>query len=156
MTQTAPDGSVLRPGYNEANLLERVEANLRGSATVTTFVTDIDYDAKGQRTLIEYGNGARTEYSYDRQTFRLTHLYTTRGNPEASECAPVFEPRTCEDPPAICGRLSTNRCVLQNLAYTYDPAGNITHIRDDAQQTIYFRNRGSSRAPTTATTPSIA
>jgi hypothetical protein len=31
-------------------------------------------------------------------------------------------------------------CGLQNLHYTYDPAGNITHIRDDAQQTIYFRN----------------
>src|SRR6185295_5116104 len=32
-------------------------------------------------------------------------------------------------------------CGLQNLHYTYDPAGNITHIRDDAQQTIYFRNK---------------
>ena len=30
---------------------------------------------------------------------------------------------------------------MQNLHYTYDPVGNITHIRDDAQQTIYFRNR---------------
>ena len=30
---------------------------------------------------------------------------------------------------------------MQNLHYTYDPAGNITHIRDDAQQTIYFRNQ---------------
>ena len=30
---------------------------------------------------------------------------------------------------------------MQNLHYTYDPAGNITHIRDDAQQTIYFRNK---------------
>jgi RHS repeat-associated protein len=30
---------------------------------------------------------------------------------------------------------------LQNLHYTYDPAGNITHIRDDAHQTIYFRNQ---------------
>jgi RHS repeat-associated protein len=29
---------------------------------------------------------------------------------------------------------------VQNLHYTYDPAGNITHIRDEAQQTIYFRN----------------
>jgi RHS repeat-associated protein len=27
---------------------------------------------------------------------------------------------------------------LQNIHYTYDPAGNITAIRDDAQQTIYF------------------
>ena len=32
-------------------------------------------------------------------------------------------------------------CQVQNLHYTYDPAGNITHIRDDAQQTIYFRNK---------------
>ena len=30
---------------------------------------------------------------------------------------------------------------VQNLHYTYDPAGNITHIQDDAQQTIYFRNK---------------
>src|SRR5439155_24842769 len=30
---------------------------------------------------------------------------------------------------------------VQNLHYTYDPFGNITHIRDDAQQTIYFRNK---------------
>src|SRR6185369_15148754 len=32
-------------------------------------------------------------------------------------------------------------CQVQNLHYTYDPVGNITHIRDDAQQTIYFRNQ---------------
>jgi RHS repeat-associated protein len=31
--------------------------------------------------------------------------------------------------------------TLQDLRYTYDPAGNITHIQDDAQQTIYFRNQ---------------
>ena len=31
--------------------------------------------------------------------------------------------------------------MLQDLSYTYDPAGNITHIRDDAQQTIYFNNQ---------------
>ena len=31
--------------------------------------------------------------------------------------------------------------ALQNLAYTYDPVGNITHIQDQAQQTIYFRNQ---------------
>src|SRR6185369_3362359 len=32
-------------------------------------------------------------------------------------------------------------CQVQNLHYIYDPAGNITHIQDDAQQTIYFRNQ---------------
>jgi RHS repeat-associated protein len=30
---------------------------------------------------------------------------------------------------------------LQDLKYTYDPVGNITSIRDDAQQTIFFRNK---------------
>jgi RHS repeat-associated protein len=30
---------------------------------------------------------------------------------------------------------------MQNLHYTYDPVGNITRIRDDAQQIIFFRNR---------------
>ncbi|NEN88687.1 MAG: toxin [Okeania sp. SIO3H1] len=107
-----PDNSIIRPSYNEANLLERVEANLQGSATATPFVNDIDYDAKGQRTLIEYGNGVRTTYDYDPLTFRLIQLQTLRGAE-----------------------------ALQDLAYTYDPVGNITHIRDSAQQTIYFRNR---------------
>ena len=109
---TAPDNSVIRPGYNEANLLEKVEANLRGAATITTFVNNIDYDAKGQRERIEYGNGVNTAYSYDPLTFRLAHLQTLRGTE-----------------------------ALQDLSYTYDPVGNITRIRDDAQQTIYFRNQ---------------
>ena len=78
---TAPDNSVIRPDYNEANLLERVDANLRGvqqdgEPIWTAFVTDIGYDAKGPRPLIDYGNGARTTYAYDPLTFRLTHLST--------------------------------------------------------------------------------
>ncbi|MGH9900668.1 MAG: RHS repeat domain-containing protein, partial [Pyrinomonadaceae bacterium] len=112
VTLTTPDQSVIRPAYNEANLLERVEADLRGSTTTTTFVSDIDYDAKGRRERIEYGNGVNTTYEYDPLTFRLIHLQTLRGGER-----------------------------LQDLFYTYDPAGNITHIRDEAQQTIYFRNR---------------
>jgi RHS repeat-associated protein len=31
--------------------------------------------------------------------------------------------------------------IFQDLFYTYDPTGNITHIRDDAQQTIYFNGQ---------------
>ena len=55
-----------------------MDVNLRGAAAATPFVTDIDYDAKGQRTLIDYGNGVRTTYEYDPLTFRLTRLTTTR------------------------------------------------------------------------------
>lgn len=122
---TAPDNSVIRPTYNEANLLERMEGNLSGAANVTTFVQGIDYDAKGKRQMIEYcikdDFGAdqivRTRYKYDPDTFRLTRLHTER---------PYFP---------------VNEQSLQDLHYTYDPTGNITHIRDEAQQTIYFRNQ---------------
>jgi RHS repeat-associated protein len=126
---TAPDDSVIRPTYNEANLLERLDATLRGAAVAISVVTNVDYDAKGRRTRIEYGNGVGTCYEYDPLTFRLIHLRTRRN-------AAVF-PDDCPQPPPAGwpGRQA------QDLHYTYDPVGNITHIRDDAQQTIYFRNR---------------
>ena len=68
----------------------------------------------GQQQGIEYGNGVWTEYAYDELTFRLVNLTTRR----ASGANP-----------------------LQDLSYTYDPTGNITAIRDDAQQTIFFNNQ---------------
>ncbi|RPJ64610.1 MAG: toxin, partial [Acidobacteria bacterium] len=42
---TAPDNSVYRPTFNEANLLEKVDVNLRGAVVATPFVSNIDYDA---------------------------------------------------------------------------------------------------------------
>ncbi len=109
---TAPDGSVFRSTFNKTNLLEKVEVNLRGATGLTPFVTNINYDAKGQRLLVEYGNGTRTAYEYDPLTIRLAHLETVRGG-----------------------------VSLQSLRYTYDPVGNITHIRDEVQQTLYFDNQ---------------
>jgi len=121
ITLTMPDLSVIRPAYNEANLLESVRVNLRGAAGRTVFVSNIDYDAKGQRKSIEYADNersgtstVRTEYRYDPLTFRMIGLTTRR---------------------------TSDAAVLQDLSYTYDPVGNITAIRDDARQTIYFRNR---------------
>ncbi|GHO98832.1 hypothetical protein KSF_088800 [Reticulibacter mediterranei] len=125
VTLTSPDNSIIRPAYNEANLLERLEGNLRGEAKVTTFVSNIDYNAKGQRTLIEYSNAVRTHYEYDPETFRLKRLLTLRGTAFPDDCPPHVR----------------SHCGVQNLHYTYDPTGNITSIRDEAQQAIYFRNR---------------
>ncbi|MFQ5757863.1 MAG: RHS repeat-associated core domain-containing protein, partial [Acidiferrobacterales bacterium] len=135
VSSISPDGSIYLPTFNEANLLERVDANLRGAMDAvgqpvwTPFVTNIDYDAKGQRTLIEYGNVVQTKYEYDPKTFRLTHLLTKRD-------AAAF-PNDCPNPPPT----NWPGCQVQNLHYTYDPVGNISHIRDDAQQTIYFKNK---------------
>ncbi|MGW0141739.1 SpvB/TcaC N-terminal domain-containing protein [Streptomyces calvus] len=131
--------NVIQPVYNEANLLERVNAwlDLAGepqgllepSAANLAAVTDIDYDAKGQRTAVDYGNGVRTHYRYDPLTFRLTHLVTRRD--------PAAFPGDC---PATAPT-GWPGCQLQNLHYTFDPTGNLTHIRDTAQQAVYFRNR---------------
>ncbi|HEX2269885.1 MAG TPA: RHS repeat-associated core domain-containing protein [Pyrinomonadaceae bacterium] len=110
---TAPDGSVYLPTFNATNLLNKVSVNLHGEQQdPARFVANIDYNAKGQRTLIEYANGVNTRYEYDKLTSRLVHLETLRGDAR-----------------------------LQDLSYTYDPAGNITHIEDDAQQTIFFDNQ---------------
>ena len=136
----APDNSVIRPAYNEANLLNALEANLRGAADATKFVTNIDYNSKGQRVLIQYGNGAETHYQYDPDTFRLIGLYTRRGVQFKEDCENPDPP-----PPETIAAPETapadKLCGVQNLHYVYDPAGNITHIREDAQDTIYFRNR---------------
>jgi RHS repeat-associated protein len=117
----APDGSVTTPRYNDANLLEAVDVRLGGSAQVTPFVRNIDYNAKGQRTRIDYNRAGApliTTYEYDPDTSRLTRLLTVRPNyADAGE-------RT-----------------VQDLRYTFDPSGNITHIQDDAQQPIYFKNQ---------------
>jgi len=116
---TTPDSSVLVPSYNEANLLESVTVNMRGAAVATPFVTNIDYNAKGQRRLIVFGNAnTSTDYSYDRLTFRMTNVTTTRQG------------------------FPANQQAVQNLTYTYDPVGNITHIQDDAdiQDVVFFRN----------------
>ncbi|MEK6283555.1 MAG: SpvB/TcaC N-terminal domain-containing protein [Acidobacteriota bacterium] len=116
--ETTPP-SVIRPSYNEANLLQQVNVNLRGADDVTAFVINIDYDAKGQRKLIEYADRTTTEYEYDKDTFRLIHLKTNRAG------------------------FPSDEQVVQDLSYTYDPVGNITHIRDDAdiQNVVYFRNK---------------
>ncbi|MFE9574996.1 SpvB/TcaC N-terminal domain-containing protein [Nocardia sp. NPDC006044] len=116
---TAPDASVYHAMFNEAGLIERVEVTLPGSAAATSFVTNIDYNAKGQRTGIDYGNGAATRYGYDPFTFRLTTLRTTRP----------------ADPDTTASRLFANATVVQDLRYTYDPSGNITRIEDAALAT---------------------
>jgi hypothetical protein len=92
-------------------------------------VGGIDYNARRQRERIEYGNGVVTTFEYDPLTFRLANLLTRRS-------ATDF-PDDCPQPTPV----GWPGCQAQNLHYTYDPAGNITQIRDDAQQTIYFRNR---------------
>ncbi len=159
--QSGTKVNVIQPIYNEANLLEQLDAWLNRDAEPAGWldpatanlhaVTDINYDAKGQRTLIDRGTQdgkvIRTSYAYDRETFRLTHLYTRRGV-DPLKAQGVSFTDDCDNPqprpPTIAAPQDPPQgksCGLQNLHYTYDPTGNITNIRDDAQQAIYFKNK---------------
>lgn len=146
--QAGAKRNIIQPVYNEGNLLDRVDVWLdhpiepAGLLDVTADtpspvgVKNIDYDAKGQRQRIDYKNGATTRYSYDAETFRLVQLYTHRGAAFNEDCgdSPSRFPAPELPPP-------NTSCGLQNIYYTYDPVGNIAQIRDDAQQTIYFKNQ---------------
>ena len=116
--------SVIQYTYNVANLLEQVDIWLgqdsepdeelfESNTASYNSVKNIDYNPKGQRELIEYGNGVKAFYQYDDKTFRLRNLNTIRG--------PMH---------------------LQKLSYVYDPIGNITHIQDDSdiQHDIFLHN----------------
>lgn len=129
--RATPDGSITRPGYNEANLLDRIDVWMKAPAGTqlapgllpggaqddnrwTCFVSDIDYNARGQREEVRYGQQTNTvtTYEYDPATFRLINLKTLRNG----------------------------TTPLQDLYYFYDLVGNITGILDGAQQTVFFDN----------------
>jgi RHS repeat-associated protein len=130
--ESAPGASgrvaVYVPAYNERGLLVSEMLHVRAEkATVgdrATLVVSaqtrsapairrITYNVKGQKLTLAPGNGTSTSYAYDDETFRLTSLRTVSTVP---------------------GR------GFQDLKYTYDPVGNITHIRDAAQETVYRSN----------------
>lgn len=111
--QTAPDGSVITPSYNEAGLLNGESVMHPGAAIVTTYIKDIDYNEKGQRNKIIYGNDVSTKFYYDKETFRLKRLESMRQN---------------NDP-------------LHDWNYTYDPVGNITQIEDKNVPVVFFNNQ---------------
>ena len=110
--QTAPDGSVRIPSYNEGGLLNGEGVLHPGDALASIYIKNIDYNEKGQREKITYGNDVSTRFYYDKETFRLKRLESKRLNNE----------------------------VLQNLHYTFDAVGNITTIEDKAIPISFFAN----------------
>ncbi len=67
-----------------------------------SYVRNADYNAAGQITKIELGNGTTTTYTYDPKTLRLSRLRT----------------------------VNSAGTALQDFTYTYDSVGNIISIND--------------------------
>ncbi len=105
---TNADGNVYKPTYYLSGRLNQIEVDGE------VYVSSIDYNPKGQRGRIRYGNGVTTTYNYESTTFLLTQILTTR---------------------------TSDSKKLQDLNYTYDPVGNITHISDCAWQTVFNANQ---------------
>ncbi|HYI11054.1 MAG TPA: SpvB/TcaC N-terminal domain-containing protein [Thermoanaerobaculia bacterium] len=110
VTTTTPDGSVSTPHFGFAASLTSLDVSVRG-APAKTFVSGIVHDAKGQRLRVTHGNDVVTETSYDNLTFRIRRIHSVR---------------------------PMDGAVMQDLNYTYDPAGNVTSVRDLAHQPVYF------------------
>ncbi len=104
-----PDGGAVRYAYNETGLLERVDTRTAGESNWTPVVAGVSYTAHAQRAELRYGNGAQTTYTHDPLTRRLVAATTVGADG-----------------------------VVQDLGYIYDAVGNITHLRDAAQQTVFY------------------
>ena len=78
--------------------------SIQGSyAGITTeYVKDIGYDEYGQRVFIEYGNGVKTEYTYNKERRWLDKIQTQRGSES-----------------------------YQNIAYRFDTVGNVLGYTND-------------------------
>ncbi len=111
--QQAPDGSITLLTYNGSGLLDSVSVKHAGARDTQLYIKAIDYNEKGHRKRIIYGNDVVTRFHYDKETFRLKRLETRRKNND----------------------------LLQDWYYTYDPAGNITHIENKAIPETFFDNK---------------
>ncbi|OQW39773.1 MAG: hypothetical protein A4S08_06030 [Proteobacteria bacterium SG_bin4] len=111
----------LRPIYNRAGVLEQVDLegplDTTGQGSRKPYVHYIAYNAKGQRTLIAYGNGIMTRYAYDPLTFRLARLRSDR-----------FDFPSAPSPEYL--HFQPQGAPLQDIAYWYDLAGNILGMLD--------------------------
>lgn len=100
----------LHPSYNRAGALESIRVDGR------VYVDRIAYNARGQRSLIAYGNGTITRYAHDPQTFRLKRTRSER----------------CSKPNPVTYQLTGQ--PLQDFAYDHDLVGNILALQDRTPQ----------------------
>ncbi|WP_353287176.1 SpvB/TcaC N-terminal domain-containing protein [Wolbachia endosymbiont (group B) of Gerris lacustris] len=109
--KTDPQNNTHSPIYDIAGRVKQIKLKKQEEA-IKTYVSDISYNPKGQRTSIAYGNGVVTSYSYDPKTFQLTKLTSQKEQKK-----------------------------LQSINYTYDPVGNITTMEDESYKTIFPNNK---------------
>lgn len=98
---TYPDTEVVTYTYNGFGDVETIQG-VKSSVT-TDYIKEVNYNASGQITKTKYGNNVTSDYTYNANTLRLSNILTKK--PDGTT-------------------------KLQELAYTFDNAGNVTAIDD--------------------------
>lgn len=116
---TSPDGTMTYLMYDESGSVDRAYVMVKDKddpSSVPTSWTPMllgsQFNANGQVTMMKYGNGVTMYRSYDPLLYRLRQIRTVRQTGE----------------------------TIQDVHYTFDAVGNITSTKDNAQQTVFFRN----------------
>lgn len=98
--------------FDVAGQLKSVGLLIRDTVTEKIIVSDLVYNASGQVESQTAGNGVVSRAEFDPANGRLTTLSTSRA-----------------------------ASTLQDLRYTYDPVGNVTHLEDKAQPVQFGSNQ---------------
>ena len=101
-----PDGETVLYRYDSGGQIKSVTGKF--AETDFIYIKNIEYDEFGQRKLVEYGNGVKTEYSYDAVHRWLNYIHT-----------------------------ENNSEVLQNIDYSFDLTGNITEYKNTHKEMTY-------------------
>ncbi|MDQ0431032.1 RHS repeat protein [Pantoea agglomerans] len=117
LATTDARGNLQRVAYDVAGLLSGSWLTVKGGKE-QVIVASLTYSAAGQKLREAHGNGVVTSYAYEVQTQRLTCIKTARPAGHASGAK-----------------------VLQDLRYEYDPVGNVLSVRNDAEETRFWRNQ---------------
>ncbi|MCC6874202.1 MAG: hypothetical protein IT378_07820, partial [Sandaracinaceae bacterium] len=99
-----PDGTERRHEYLRSGPASKLEV-VTPDATVRTILVTAEYNARGQQTRVELGNGVEVSSDYDAQTFRLFRRRAVLGTD-----------------------------TYQDLRHHYDPVGNLVYVDDLAQR----------------------
>ncbi|HYE91833.1 MAG TPA: RHS repeat-associated core domain-containing protein, partial [Terriglobales bacterium] len=110
---------VVRPGYNRAGALERLEVS--DGTTTRTIVERIAHDARGQRVLLLHGGGVLCRYAYDPRTRRLARARSERATVAGARITPKKDDA---DPLAH---------VFQDTSYVYDLVGNPLAVLEETR-----------------------
>ena len=109
--------NVVQHSYSPANLVDQVDVWLSLAAEPEGQLDQATATMHAVTSIDHDAKGRRTQISYGNST--STEYY--------------YDPITFR-----LIRLRTGQ--LQDQSYTYDPVGNITELRDAAQQTVFFKN----------------